>query len=84
MPPEFTLLKIEGPDREISIIKPEDLPQDWRTRPESTRGLGTAWLRKKESVLLQVPSAIVPDTANFVLNPMHIDAAKFRIPDCGC
>ena len=28
VPPEFTLLKIEGPDVEVFIIKPEDLPQD--------------------------------------------------------
>ena len=84
VPPEFTLLKTESPDRKISVIRPEDLPQDWRTRPELTRDLGTAWLRKKEGVLLQVPSAIVPETANFLFNPLHIDAAKFRITDGGC
>jgi RES domain-containing protein len=81
VPPEFTLMRIEGPDRKISVIKAQDLPQDWRTRPELTRDLGTAWLKKKESILLQVPSAIVPETANFLFNPMHIDAAKFRITD---
>jgi RES domain-containing protein len=81
VPPEFTLLKIEGPDSEALVIKREDLPPDWRTRLEATRDLGTAWLRKNESVLLQVPSAIVPVTANFVLNPMHIHAAEFHITD---
>jgi RES domain-containing protein len=81
VPPEYTLLKIECPDPEVSVIKLEDLSQDWRTRLEATRDLGTAWLRKKEGVLLQVPSAIVPETANFLFNPMHIDAAKFRITD---
>ena len=81
VPPEFTLLKIEGPDSKIVIIKPEDLPQDWRTRLEATRDLGTAWLRRKESVLLQVPSAIVPVTDNFLFNPMQVDADKFRISE---
>jgi RES domain-containing protein len=81
VPPEFTLLKIEGPDLEVLVVKPEDLPQDWRTRLEATRDLGMAWLRKKEGVLLQVPSAIVPETANFLFSPMHIDAAKFRITE---
>jgi RES domain-containing protein len=81
VPPEFTLLKIEGPDVEVSIIKPEDWPQDWRTHLEATRDLGTAWLEAKEEVLLQVPSAIVPETANFLFNPMHTDAAKFCITD---
>jgi RES domain-containing protein len=81
VPPEFTLLKIGGPERKIFAIRPEDLPPNWRTRLEASRDLGTAWLRKKESVLLQVPSAIVPETANFLFNPMHVDAAKFRITD---
>jgi len=79
MPTEFRLLKLEAPDKDVLVIKPEDLPQDWRTRLEATRDLGTAWLRKNEGVLLQVPSAIVPETANFLFNPMHLDAAKFRI-----
>ena len=81
VPPEFTLLKIEGPGTNMLVIKPEDLPRDWRTRLEATRDLGNAWLRKNQSVLLQVPSAIVPETANFLFNPMHADAAKFRIAD---
>jgi RES domain-containing protein len=81
VPPEYTLLRIEGPDPEVFVIKPEDLSQDWRTRLEATRDLGTAGLRKKEGVLLQVPSAIVPETANFLFNPMHTGAAEFRITD---
>ena|ERR1700683_1695744 len=81
VPPEFTLLRIEGPDPKVSVIKPEDLPQDWRTRLEATRDLGTAWLEAKKEVLLQVPSAIVPETANFLFNPMHTGAATFRITD---
>ena len=81
VPPEFTLLKIEGPEPEITVIQPEELPRDWRTRLEATRDLGTAWLRKKDGALLQVPSAIVPETANFLFNPMHVDAAKFRIAE---
>jgi RES domain-containing protein len=79
VPPEFTLLKIEGPDVDAVLIRPEDLPRDWRTRLEATRGAGTAWLRKNEGVLLQVPSAIVPETVNFLFNPRHGDAARFRV-----
>jgi RES domain-containing protein len=79
VPPEFTLLKIEGPDTEVEVIKSTELPEDWRIRLEATRDLGTAWLRKNKGVLLQVPSAIVPETVNFLFNPIHADAAKFRI-----
>jgi RES domain-containing protein len=79
VPPEFTLLKIEGPDAKIAVIRPEDLPPDWTTRLEVTQDLGKEWLRKKQGGLLQVPSAIVPETANFLFDPMHADAARFRV-----
>jgi RES domain-containing protein len=81
VPQEFTLLKIAGPDLECGFVRPEELPQDWQTQLEATRDLGMAWLRKKEGLLLQVPSAIVPETANFLFNPAHIDAARFRVTD---
>jgi RES domain-containing protein len=81
VPPEFTLLKVEGPDLEVPSIKADDLPKDWRTRLEVTRDLGTAWLEKNESVLLKVPSVIVPATVNFLFNPSHKQAAKFRIAE---
>jgi RES domain-containing protein len=81
VPPEFTLLKVEGPDVKIPVVKPGELPHDWRTDQEATRDLGTAWLRKKQAVLLQVPSAIVPETGNFLFNPSHVDAAKFFVAE---
>jgi RES domain-containing protein len=81
VPPEFTLLKIEGPDVEVPSIKIDDLPEDWRTRLEVTRDLWTAWLRKNEKVLLQVPSAIVPETVNFLFHPSHKQATKFHFTE---
>lgn len=81
VPPEFTLLRIEGPDFEMPTIRVEDLPEDWRTRLEVTRDLGSAWLEGNEDVLLRVPSAIVPETMNYLLNPSHRRAAEFEITD---
>lgn len=79
IPPDFTLLRIEGPAVRIPSIRLTDLPEEWRDKPEITRAIGTAWLKKAETVLLRVPSALVPDTNNFLLNPKHRDAGKFRI-----
>jgi RES domain-containing protein len=81
VPSTFTLLKIKGPDLEVPSITIDSLPKDWRAQLEVTRDLGTAWLGRNESVLLRVPSAIVPETANFLFNPSHKQAAKFRIAD---
>lgn len=79
VPPEFTLLKVEGPDIDMPSVNIEALPEDWRTRLEVTRDLGTAWLERNETVLLLVPSAIVPETKNCIFNPSHRLAREFRI-----
>ena len=79
IPPAFTLLRIEGPEIEIPAVAESDLTEGWRTRFEITRSLGTDWLRKKEAVLLRLPSAIVPETTNFLFNPLHPDAGGFKI-----
>ena len=40
---------------------------------------GTAWLEAKESLVAVVPSIVVPEEENVLLNPRHPDAAKLRI-----
>jgi RES domain-containing protein len=79
VPPDFTLLKIMGPDTHAPSLGIRDLPDDWRTRLAVTCDLGTAWLRRKESALLQVPSALAPETVNFLFNPADAAATQFRI-----
>ena len=81
VPPEFTLLKIEGPNVNVASVETKELPRDWRTRLDVTRDLGTAWLKKNESTLLRVPSALVPETVNFLFNPSGAQAKKFNIAD---
>src|SRR6478609_9034353 len=58
VPPEYTLLRVEAPDGNVSRINVADLAKDWTTRLEVTREIGTSWLQKKQAVLLEVPSAI--------------------------
>jgi RES domain-containing protein len=79
VPPDFTLLRIEGPDLKLPVVMESDLPDNWRKLLGATRTLGTDWLRKKGAVLLRLPSAIVPQTTNFLFNPLHPDASRFRI-----
>jgi RES domain-containing protein len=79
IPPIFTLLKVVGPDITPKEIALNDLPSSWVTGFEITRPIGTAWLRDNGSALLRVPSALVPETANFLFNPLHPEAALFQI-----
>ena len=79
VPPDFTLLRIEGPELKVTAVTESPLPDDWQVWLEVTRELGTDWLRKKEAAILKLPSALVPQTTNFLFNPLHPDASRFQI-----
>jgi RES domain-containing protein len=58
------------------------LPQpDWREHPEVTRAIGDAWLAASETPLARVPSAILPQTWNYLLNPEHPDAKQVQVAE---
>ncbi len=58
-----------------------DWPQDWNSRPisPSTRAIGDQWIKEQRSAVLRVPSIVVPDEYNYLLNPTHPDFAKIEI-----
>jgi len=79
IPPSYTLLKVTGPDLPFNEISMERLNDEWKIHVEITRSLGSEWLKGRKSALLRVPSALVPETMNYVLNPLHPDATLFQI-----
>ena len=81
LPRFYKLLEIHVPD-DVRIEKLEDwakLPKGWPKKQAVTRALGDQWLDRNSAALLQIPSALVPRTSNFLLNPLHPDAAKIKI-----
>jgi RES domain-containing protein len=47
--------------------------------PKKTVEVGDSWLASRRSALLKVPSAIVPESFNILINCMHPDAAAISI-----
>ncbi|HEY6936528.1 MAG TPA: RES family NAD+ phosphorylase [Terriglobales bacterium] len=80
LPRSYKLLKAEAPD-DISMraINKAELAEKWTQDLVTTRTLGDEWLRSRASALLRVPSAIVPETFNVLMNPHHPEAARIRI-----
>jgi len=79
-PTHFQLLEIDAPDGvAVTAVDETNLPADWRDRPSVTRALGDDWLAGSATALLRVPSAIVPATSNYLLNPSRADARKLSI-----
>lgn len=49
------------------------LPADWRdlAARDQLQALGTDWARRRSSVVLAVPSSVIPVETNYLLNPLH-------------
>jgi RES domain-containing protein len=80
MPKPWRLMKVrveEGTSSER--IPAEKLAGNWRDAPEVSARAGDEWLAGKRSALLEVPSAIVPETSNWLLNPEHPDSARIHL-----
>ena len=58
-----------------------ELPEEWRSEPPSDacKILGSEWLGTGKTLLLKVPSVIVPHEYNYVLNPKHPDFSRLKI-----
>ena len=75
----------------IKIFVPDDLPRrtltaarlppDWNRyrAPKALADLGDAWAASGRTALLVVPTAIVPESENILINPAHRDAARIRV-----
>jgi RES domain-containing protein len=84
LPPNFVCFPVEIPD-ELAIreVRIAELPAEWRHQPgpPGLRDIGTGWAGSAETVVLQVPSAVVPGEHNYLLNPRHRDFGRLRIGD---
>lgn len=74
IPNNLLLVKIELPENmEIQTVPQNILEKGWDSFPFSseTVNYGTSFLLKKEHLALKVPSVIIPDEFNIILNPLH-------------
>jgi RES domain-containing protein len=82
IPSSYQLLGIDLPDNiSVEVVERGELPVDWAEQLLLTRDLGDHWLHEGRTALLRVPSAIVPLTSNWLLNPAHLAAGEARIAE---
>lgn len=81
-PPRFVFFEVEIPD-DVAVrrVTERELHKNWRSwpHPKGTRDLGTAWAESGTTAILIVPSALVPQEDNVILNPGHGDFKRLRI-----
>lgn len=78
----FKTMIIEIPESvKVQALYPESLQGNWKSylMQKHTRAIGDNWIKSGDTAVLKVPSAIVPDEYNFLLNPAHQDFAQIKL-----
>ena len=79
---DYAIAEILLPDNSsIKKVITSDLPKGWEKFPGpiELQEIGNNWVRSCESLILQVPSALVADEYNYLVNPAHPDAAMISV-----
>lgn len=79
---DFRALVISIPSNsKIETVSVSDLPIGWRSLMDLSpcQKIGDAWANEQRSLLLRVPSVIIPEEFNYVLNTQHPDFKHVRI-----
>ncbi len=79
-PPDYVVVVLFIPDALVGKNLLYTIP-DWRQEQQWSRQEGDSWLRDRTSLLLRVPSVVVPAESNFLLNPLHPDANSVKVVD---
>ena len=80
IPANQYLLHISIPDtKDVKTITRAAIKKDWRTNIEYSRWVGDQFIRSAEFLILKVPSIVVDQENNFLLNPAHPDYKKVKI-----
>ena len=79
---DYSFIEAEIPDSNIKSIQSVDfIHPKWKTDEgiSQLQTLGATWLAKKESLAVKVPSVILPQELNILVNPKHQDFKGLKI-----
>ncbi len=74
----FKAIPITFDAKLVQTIPIDSLPFLWNASPPSftTKAIGDLWIKENGSAILGVPSVVVPNESNWLLNPQHPDFSK--------
>lgn len=73
------LMQIKVPDQSLHSLSASSLKVKWQNDIDYCRFIGNEFLLNKKFLLLKVPSAIIPDEYNVMINPAHSAFNKVSI-----
>ena len=77
----YSVATLRFPEECVEVLGSGALPARWRRfpSPSANQAIGDRWVAEGRSLVLRVPSAIIPAAANFLINPSHAEFDKVVI-----
>jgi RES domain-containing protein len=77
----YVVYPITFDEKFVTAVDLKSLPRDWRASPvpPAVQQVGDDWVASDSSAVLRVPSVIVPDEVNYLLNPNHAQFSKIQM-----
>ncbi|TAM98574.1 MAG: RES domain-containing protein [Chitinophagaceae bacterium] len=79
---DYQIATIHIPEKiKVKTLSIEMLPEHWRTVTISPRlqAIGDQWLKESKYCVFQVPSVVIPQEWNYIINPAHPEAKDIMI-----
>jgi len=77
----YVLIRCEFEEDIVIATDRGSLPRDWRDvpGPHALAAIGDRWVNSGRSAVLSVPSAIIEQETNYLLNPVHPDFSRITV-----
>jgi RES domain-containing protein len=81
IPDNYCIVEVEVPDAELLTLDATTLPDNWKdiSPPAILKLIGDRFLKDNKYLMMKVPSSVVEQEPNYLLNPLHPDMEKVRI-----
>lgn len=79
LPKDYQAVQLHLSDKDFTELPAKKLKPGWEDDLALSRAVGDEWLRNERTLALIVPSAILPDSKNVLVNPQHPRKKSIRI-----
>ena len=78
---DFMIIETQFDSRFVQQISIADLPPGWQNDQPvlATKNMGNQWAKEGNSLVLAVPSTIIPEEPNYLINPEHPDFKAIQV-----
>ena len=78
---EYSMARIFIPDDSFVLLQESSLPEGWAAfpPPEGLKKFGDNFIRGQKALALKLPSSIMPEDYNLLINPAHPEFKNVKI-----